>query len=258
MANSHPPCAAGLQATKASPLSALPKADSLDGAALRHKGLLSKTGQLLPAWQTALGVVADPAARLDLTLCEALDRLETSYYAADGVVASHVQLEGNHRWRRPSAEISEAIGGWLLLDGVPEPKTPLSCKLSAAELLALSALADAYREDQLRAFLVRRASRVLAFSLQTLWRQAQSGLDQRDRAGSAACLRSPRRRRSRPIPSCSKAGWTALFGAAGYASLPTNGRSCPKRNGIALRFAARRPASESLGERLERRLERQL
>lgn len=147
---------------------------------LRQKGAVAAAG-LTPEWRRTIAVLADPAQQATIHVHPAGT---ARYYSGPGEIAAAVPLESGG-FRILSAlsldailnEIDDLLG-WRTVPDLP----PLRAAFSIAELTALAALADACREEQLRAVLERRRPNVAAFSREAAEKQIaaiDNGFDSR-------------------------------------------------------------------------------
>ncbi len=178
--------AASLNVSPGSPLVGLagarrPAAPAPAAKSLQAKGVLTGAGTLTRAWRAALQTLAAPARHIYLFLGSTNAALETSYYTGAGPAVSHAEAGGGHRVAFPATRESALAlcGRWMGWQALPASE-PLSLDLGADELTALAALADAYREDQLRSFLQRQSPASGLYAPEALARLLRLGKERRD------------------------------------------------------------------------------
>ena len=172
---------AGVAPAQTSPLSGLQPGtpDKATIASLAAKGAYSPGGVLDPEWHAMMLTLADP-------LMQASVHVEGvgggQYYGGAGGVSGFAQL-GDGQFR--------VIGGWsvdaiveeldavLRFRAVPDGP-PLRQDLSVGELTVVAALADAHREEQLRACIERRAARSGAVTRELAAEQLEAGTSRAD------------------------------------------------------------------------------
>ena len=172
---------ARLMPASTSPLAGLNAGAQVSAAVaqtLRSKGVLNGTA-LAPEWQRALATLADPQQQASAYV----ERVGGGrYFGGIGGVATIVPLPGGEQ-SVIGGMTREGVLGELnaLLDwrSVPDGP-PLRTEISAEELTAIAAIADACREEQLRAVIERRQPVVGRVSFSDLEGQVAMSTQKRD------------------------------------------------------------------------------
>lgn len=149
---------AGITPTSASPLADVQPAMDLDRTvmeSLRQKGVCGGSQSLSPEWQRTLETLADPSLQATLHV-EGIGT--ASYFGGVGGIAAMVPIEDDQQ--KILGQLStdtilmeiDVLMGWIAVPDGP----PFQVELSIEELTTVASLADARREEHLRAVIERR------------------------------------------------------------------------------------------------------
>jgi hypothetical protein len=168
----------GLPPSRTSPFAEIPPPAALDPrilSSLRAKNLSNGNGALTDHWRSALAVLASPSHTVSIFLGSADRWFAMDYYLGSGGMAGYAFTGADHRITFPCTfeNLLEQIDNWLQPAAVPN-REPFHVDLRGEELVALSAITDAYREEGLRAFLERRPPVQNAFSRDQLLYELQA------------------------------------------------------------------------------------
>ena len=169
---------AGMPPSRNSPLAQLPPPAVVDPAvvsSLRALGVTAPGGALVPDWIEALSAIANPARHAVVFLGSSANWTAIEYFAGPSAMAGYSLSEGKHNITFPctAESLKRSISAWLAVDGAPA-LPPFSSDLQPEELAAVAAIADAYREETLRALLERRAPDPSRFSQDQLVYELQA------------------------------------------------------------------------------------
>jgi hypothetical protein len=164
--------------TPTSPLASLPSAsaesENAITDALQTKGVWTGSGSLTTEWQRALATLADPNAQATVYIEGAGT---ARYYGGAGGIATVVPVEANQCRVLLALSIDDILTeindlvGWRSVDDTPAFRVELSIE----ELTTVAALADAHREENLRACIERRAANTNRVSRTDAERQVTTG-----------------------------------------------------------------------------------
>ena len=164
---------AALPPSKYSPFAKLTPPAAIDPAvlgSLRAAGVVTGAGQITDSWNAALAALAQPEQRISLFLGAAEGWNAIEYFSRQGMLAGYSGAGGNHRvtFPCPVTGILADLSDWLRIHEAGAVPPVFETDLQPEELTALSAIVDAYREENLRAFLERRQANPSRFSREQL------------------------------------------------------------------------------------------
>jgi len=130
--------------------------DSAIHASLYAKQVVNNTGALTESWRSLLACLASPTHRASLFL-GSIDRwLTTEYYGAGGLLTGFVFDKDVYKITMPVApEDLEVLGADWLSTYQSLDREEFEASFTPAELTVASAAGDAYREENMRLFLLR-------------------------------------------------------------------------------------------------------
>jgi hypothetical protein len=205
---------AGIAPASTSPLAGVVPAPEFDYRvveSLRNKGGCDGSGGLSPEWRNALATLANPNRQATIHI---EGGGTARYFGGAGGVAALVPVEGGQQRVLSGlsigailTEIDELLGWRAAPDG-----PPLGVDFSIEELTTVAALADACREEQLRAVIERRPPGPNRVSRSDAERQVAMGQTKPDPHWLVSILSRFAPLGCAPTPAALDAGASALLG----------------------------------------------